>query len=187
MAGSTATCAGGAECDVIGGYLGVSPGTSITGNFEGNIAPTADGEDCATNGLHAWQKGRAMTGDPMLAEMGGETFGPGVHVHGSAINIALTNPLVYLDANGDPDAKFVFNVATTLTTCAESEIVLLNSQDRECLLDSRYGSYHGRRQYLDWQCISRICHNYWNKWEDPRPSHRPNCRDLRNCMRHHGR
>ena len=131
MAGSTATCAGGAECDVIGGYLGVSPGTSITGNFEGNIAPTADGEDCATNGLHAWEKGRAMTGDPMLAEMGGETFGPGVHVHGSAINIALTNPLVYLDANGDPDAKFVFNVATTLTTCAESEIVLLNSAKTE--------------------------------------------------------
>eukprot|EP00579_Thalassiosira_antarctica_P024652 CAMPEP_0202012462 /NCGR_PEP_ID=MMETSP0905-20130828/23443_1 /ASSEMBLY_ACC=CAM_ASM_000554 /TAXON_ID=420261 /ORGANISM="Thalassiosira antarctica, Strain CCMP982" /LENGTH=629 /DNA_ID=CAMNT_0048571725 /DNA_START=194 /DNA_END=2083 /DNA_ORIENTATION=- len=126
MAGSTATCAGSFYCDVIGGYLAVSPGTSITGNFVCDVMSTIDSDACATDGLAAWMTGRAMTGNPMLAEVGGEMFGPGVYVHESAINIALTNPVVTLDAGGDPDAVFIFNAGTTLTTSAGSEIVLLN-------------------------------------------------------------
>jgi hypothetical protein len=33
FAGSAATCAGAPDCHVIGGFLGISPGTSYTGNF----------------------------------------------------------------------------------------------------------------------------------------------------------
>jgi hypothetical protein len=132
MAGSTATCAGSFDCDIIGGYLGVSPaGTSVTGNFDGVIALTEDSTGCAADGLAAWTLGRATTGTTMVAEMGGKTFSPGVHTHGSAINIASTNPKVYLDAKGDPDAVFVFNVGTTLTTCAGSEIVLLDGARKD--------------------------------------------------------
>ena len=126
MAGSTATCAGSSHCDIIGGYLAVSPGTSITGNFDGNLAPNMASTACATNGLDAWKTGRAKAGDTMFAEMGGKTFTPGVYVHKSAINIALTNPVVYLDAAGVPDAQFIFNIGSTLTTSAMSKIVLLN-------------------------------------------------------------
>jgi hypothetical protein len=122
LAGSAATCAGAAKCDILGGYVAVFPGPSVTGNFGSQI-----GEACAVDGLATWQKGRAMSstsGTSMLAEMGGVTFTPGVHTHASAINIALASPKVYLDAQGDPNAQFIFNVGSTLTTCAKSEIVL---------------------------------------------------------------
>jgi hypothetical protein len=136
MAGSAATCAGTFDCDIRGGSLGVSPGTSITGNFRENVAdvvPTADSAVCAADGLAVWKAGRAMTGgDSMNAEMGGVRFGPGLHTHGSSINIALANPTVYLDA-GDlgEDAVFIFNAGSTLTTCAGSKIVLENGAKEE--------------------------------------------------------
>jgi hypothetical protein len=72
------------------------------------------------------------SGKPMLAEMGGVTFTPGVYTHASAINIAASaKPVVYLDADGDSSAVFIFNVGTTLTTSAGSEIVLLNGARKE--------------------------------------------------------
>ena len=125
-AGTTATCAGAPACDVVGS-IGVYPGTSITGNFVGTITSTAAVNiGCAADGLVAWTLGRLMTGTAIVAEMGGVTFAPGVYTHASAINIALDNPTVTLDAQGDANAVFIFNVGTTLTTCANSEIVLLN-------------------------------------------------------------
>mmetsp|Transcript_640 Transcript_640/g.1267 ORF Transcript_640/g.1267 Transcript_640/m.1267 type:complete len:480 (+) Transcript_640:242-1681(+) len=124
MAGSTATCAGSFDCDIIGGHLAVSPGTSITGNFVGDVG---SGAGCAIDGLAAWKAGRAMpTGTLMLAEMGGKTFTKGIYTHGSALNIALTDNVVYLDAQGDPNAQFIFNIGSTLTTSAGSKIVLQN-------------------------------------------------------------
>jgi hypothetical protein len=62
----------------------------------------------------------------MSAEMGGETFPPGIHSYGEGINIALNNPKVVLDAQGDGDAVFIFHAGTTLTTCAGSRIELKN-------------------------------------------------------------
>jgi hypothetical protein len=133
MAAATATCAGAANCDIISGYLGVSPGTSITGNFQGDILDSNAHSNalCATDGLAAWNAGTAISSaTTMLAEMGGLTFTPGVYTH-EVINIALANPKVYLDAQGDPHAKFIFNVGTTLTTCAKSETVLVNGARKE--------------------------------------------------------
>jgi hypothetical protein len=63
----------------------------------------------------------------MEAEMGGLTFKPGLHKHGSAINIAPANPEVFLDAEGNSDAVFIFVAGSTLVTCAHSKIVLLNN------------------------------------------------------------
>ena len=131
MAGSTATCAGSFDCGITGGHLAVSPGTSITGKFVGDVVSPTASADCATDGLAAWKMGRAMTGTPMLAEMGGKTFGPGTHTHGSAINIALTNPVVQLDAGGDPTAQFIFNIGSTLTTSAGSKVELLNGANAD--------------------------------------------------------
>jgi hypothetical protein len=132
MMGSTATCAGSLDCDIIGGYLGVSKGVSYSGNFVGDIASTADSAGCAEDALAAWKAGSARTiGETMFADMGGVTFIPGVYTSGSAINIALANPKVYLDAEGDTFAVFIFNLGSTLTTCAGSEVVLLNGAKKE--------------------------------------------------------
>ena len=124
MAGSTATCAG--SCEVLGN-IGVSPGTSITGMFDS--APV-DATRCAADGLAALTSGFIKSGNfgELMAtgEMGGVTFTPGVYTHGTAITIALTNPTVYLDAQDDENAVFIFVAGTTLTTCAGSNIVLLN-------------------------------------------------------------
>jgi hypothetical protein len=133
MAASTATCAGAPSCDIVGGYLGVYPGTSSTGNFAGDIVSTEDiTAPCAEDGLAAWNVGRAMTSEEpsMPAEMGGVTFSPGVHTNESPITVAA-NREVYLDANGDSSAVFIFNAALTLTTGANSEIVLLNGAKKE--------------------------------------------------------
>jgi hypothetical protein len=139
MAGSKATCNGAANCEILGGNLDVSPGdvagTSITGNFLiSDVTTNVDSDVCAADGLAAWSAGTAKTGTAMLAEMGGLTFTPGVYTHGSAINIGLANPVVYLDAQGDKDAVFIFNAGTTLTTCAGSQIVLLNEAKSENVL-----------------------------------------------------
>jgi hypothetical protein len=132
MAGSTATCAGSLDCDIIGGYLGVYPGTVATGKFAGDIALTADTALCAADGLAAWKVGSATKSDEpsMLAEMGGVTFKPGVHTNELSINIAA-NREVYLNAGGNSSAVFIFNVGSTLTTGANSKIVPLNGARRE--------------------------------------------------------
>jgi hypothetical protein len=130
MVYSTATCAGAPDCPVGGGKRGVFPGTSITGNFVGEVADTRLQEDtCNRDRIAALAYGVDVgTSQPvnMAAEMGGLTFTPGVHSFGSGLNIALANPIVTLDAGDDEDAVFIFYAGSTLVTCANSEIVLLN-------------------------------------------------------------
>jgi hypothetical protein len=145
MAQAAATCAGAPPCVITGGLIGVAVADTLsTGNFistiyddlADNIAEltkTADKEGCAIDGLAAWTAGTAMLLDEetsnnnMVAEMGGVVFTPGVHTHEESINIASANPTVYLDGEGDPDSVFIFVAGSTLTTCAQSEIVLVNS------------------------------------------------------------
>ena len=39
--------------------------------------------------------------------------------------------MVYLDAQGEPAAKFIFQAGSTLTTCAGSNIQLLNGANQK--------------------------------------------------------
>jgi len=133
MAGSAATCAGASNCDIPIGKLGA--GTAITGNFAGDILAIDsnwNAAGCARDGLAALNAGKARAaGVNMIAEMGGMTFTPGTYTHGSAINIALANPIVTLDGEGDENAVFIFIAGSTLTTCAFSQIVLQNGANAE--------------------------------------------------------
>ena len=70
-------------------------------------------------------------GTAMPAELVGVTFTPGLYTHGSSINIALINLVVTLTVQGDPDAVFIFRAGSTLTSCAGSQIVLLNGSKAE--------------------------------------------------------
>ncbi len=60
------------------------------------------------------------------ADLGGMTLMPGVYC--SASSMGLTGALT-LDAEGDSNAVWVFQTGSTLTTAAESSVVLINGAD----------------------------------------------------------
>ncbi|MET0530176.1 MAG: ice-binding family protein [Microvirga sp.] len=118
----------------INGNIGVSPGSSVTGS--GSITLTgaifvADAVALqAQNDLTALYNFLAL--QPASADLSGQDLGsfgvlnpltPGVYNFASSAQ--LTGTLV-LDAQGDPDAVFIFNIDSTLTTASGSSVVLVN-------------------------------------------------------------
>ena len=129
LAGTTVTSAG---VSTIGGDIGVSPGTAITGFGPGTLTGSKEGgnptaaaaqTDLAT--AYADVAGRtATTTVAALGEAGpGQTLGPGVYAHGSGLELAGT---LNLNAGGDPDAVFIFQAGSTLGTAAGSTVNLQN-------------------------------------------------------------
>jgi hypothetical protein len=127
LAGSTITNVG---TTVINGDLGLSPGTSVTGFPPGVV----NGEQHITDAAAAQAKislsdayDDAESQGPATTiaggTLGGLTLVPGVY--NSAAAIGLTGTLT-LDADGDPDAVWIFQAGTTLTTAANSSVVLIN-------------------------------------------------------------
>jgi hypothetical protein len=112
---------------VVGGDLGVSPGTSITGFPPGVVtgslhagdSSAASAQDAATTAYDD-AAGRTATGS-VGPDLGGQTFGPGVYVASSTLVVTGT---ATLDAHGDPSAVFVFRIGSTLTTASGSTIAL---------------------------------------------------------------
>jgi len=144
---------------VIRGDLGVSPGTGIVGFPGGKVvdgtihttgdAPTQAQKDAAAAyaDLASQQCNVRLTGQ----DLGGQTLAPGVYCFPTGA-AALTGELV-LDAQGDPDAVFVFQVGTTLTTAAKSSVRVANSGQRPDEGAQAAGSRAARRDSL--------CHVYW--------------------------
>ena len=60
----------------------------------------------------------------IVADLGGQTLTTGVYNSGSSIGITGT---VTLDGAGDPNAVFIFQAGSTLTTAANSQVVLIGS------------------------------------------------------------
>ncbi|MCG6121556.1 MAG: ice-binding family protein [Microvirga sp.] len=129
LAGSTITNTG---PTVINGNIGVSPGTAITGFPPGTVlAPYAIFRNeavavqaqvdltTAYNILAA----RPATVDITGQDLGGLTLTPGVY--NSANSSQLTGNLT-LDAQGDPNAVFILQIGSTLTTASASSITLIN-------------------------------------------------------------
>lgn len=127
LAGSTVTNTG---PTVIDGDLGLSPGTSVTGFPPGQVTGTGHVADSvasqAKNDLAAAYGDAAAR--PITAtvpvELGGSTRTSGVY--GSpAGTFGITGALT-LDAQGDPNAVFIFKAASTLTTASASSVNLIN-------------------------------------------------------------
>jgi hypothetical protein len=116
---------------VITGIVGLSPGTAVTG-FPPGIAtePFDVADGAAAQGqldlVSAWTTlkdepcGTTLTS----ADLGGLTLTPGVYCFTSS-SASLTGA-VTLDAQGQADAAFVFQIASTLTTAAGASVVVTN-------------------------------------------------------------
>ena len=132
LAGSTVTSSG---PTVIDGNLGVSPGTAITGitgiapggpgsvtgsiNSANPVALQAQSELTAAYNAAA---GAASTATKS-GDLGGQTLFAGVYTSSSSLGITGT---VTLDAQNNPNAQFIFQIASALTTATSSNVQLIN-------------------------------------------------------------
>lgn len=129
LAGSAVTNTG---SSVIAGDVGVSPGTSVTGFPPGVVMPpgvihSADAaaaqaqSDLTTayNSLEATPSLVDLTG----TNLGGLTLTPSVY--GFTSSAQLTGNLT-LDAQGNPDAIFIFKTGSSLITSSGSSVVVIN-------------------------------------------------------------
>ena len=114
---------------MINGNLGISPGESLTGFPPGTVTGTIDLGDAAApaqsalNSAYADAAGRAYDGT-FSGDQNGAVFGPGVYRTNAAFE--LDGGTMVLDAHGDPNAVFIFQVGGALTPSAGSNIGLIN-------------------------------------------------------------
>jgi len=115
---------------VMTGDLGVWPGTAVTGFPPGIVGGTqhinnGTAQQAQADALTAYNDlaGRATTQILTGTDLGGLTLTPGVYTFASSA--FLTGQLT-LDAQGDPNAQFVFQMGSTLITASDSSIIGIN-------------------------------------------------------------
>ena len=128
LAGSAVTNTG---ATIVHGSLGVSPGMAVTGFPPGSVSggTTHAGDAVAMqaqndlttayNFAAGESCGTSLTG----MDLGGLTLTPGVYCFSSSAQ--LTGALT-LNSQGNPNAVFVFQIGSTLTTASASSVVFTN-------------------------------------------------------------
>ncbi len=128
----------------VGGNVGVSPGTSVTGFPPGIVSDgTIHSADAAALQAKADlviayndAASRSVTADLTSQDLGGLTLTTGVYKFSSSAQLTGT---LTLDAQGDPEAVFIFQIGSTLTTASGSAISLINGA-RFCRVFWQVGS-----------------------------------------------
>jgi hypothetical protein len=126
LAGTEVTCITGGFIDA---DIGIAPGSTLTGfgpctysgvtNLGNAIATQAQND--LTTAYNTLAGLPCPPANNIVADIGGTTLAAGVHC--TAIGINVTGPLT-LDGGGDPDAVFVFQAGSSLTTAGS--VVLIN-------------------------------------------------------------
>jgi hypothetical protein len=114
---------------LLNGDLGVWSGTSITGFPPGIVNGNTHDDDAVamqaqsdSTTAYNFAAGQSPTGSLSGSVGAGQTLKPGVYNESSAL---LLNGTLYLDAQGDPAAVFIFQIGSTLTTGSASHVVLI--------------------------------------------------------------
>jgi tetrahydromethanopterin S-methyltransferase subunit B len=124
LAGSAVTSTGGT---MVNGDLGISPGTTLTG------APTVNGTTHLADPVAAQAQldlttayndaaGRTVGAVTVAGNLGGQTLTPGLYKSTSSLEISSGD--LTLDAQGDANAVFIFQMASTLTTTTSRQVIL---------------------------------------------------------------
>ena len=128
LGGSTVTNGG---LTVVAGDLGVSPGTDITGFPPGVVVGAQHAADpTAAQGIadlgtaYDDAKGRTLCPVTVAGNLGGLTLAPGLYMSTSSLEISSGD--LTLDGQGDSNAIFIFQMATTLTTTVGRQVILTN-------------------------------------------------------------
>lgn len=129
LAGTTVTNTGPSS---VGGDLGVSPGTAVVGFPPGiviNGAIFAGGSVAAqaqadlTTAYNDLAGRTAPAPATVSGNLGGQTLAPGIYK--STSTLAISSGDLTLDARGDPNAIFIFQIASSLTTTVGTKVVLI--------------------------------------------------------------
>ena len=124
LASSTVTNTG---ATTVNGNLGVSPGTGLTGG------PTVNGTIHLGDSVAAQAQldlttayndaaGRTVGAITLSGNLGGMTLAPGLYHSTSSLEISSGD--LTLDAQGDPNAVFIFQMASTLVTTSGRQVIL---------------------------------------------------------------
>jgi hypothetical protein len=117
---------------ILTGDLGVSPGAAITGFPPGLVVPPASihaGDAIAaqahSDAVIAYNNLAGLPSNVNLTgiDLGGLTLAPGVYTFASSAQLTGT---LTLDAQGDPNAEFIFQIGSTITTASSSNVLEIN-------------------------------------------------------------
>lgn len=130
LAATTATNTG---TSIIGGDIGVYPGTALTGfgspTTISGVLHAGDfvAQNAQTAASAAFTSGMALTPNTTLSattfELGGSVLVPGVYSVGSAASVS-TNMI--FNGGGNPNASWIFQIGSTLVTSASVQMVCTN-------------------------------------------------------------
>ena len=126
LAGSTVTSTG---ATTVNGDVGVSPGTAITGFPPGLVNGTIHAGDSTAaqaeldlTTAYNDAAGRTVGAVTVAGNLGGLTLTPGLYKSTSSLEISSGD--LTLDAQGNANAVFIFQIASTLTTTAGRQVIL---------------------------------------------------------------
>ena len=127
LAGSTVTSQGPTS---VTGNIGVSPGTAVTGFPPGTVTggaiqagnPSAAQAEADLTTAYNDAAGRTLCAVTVAGNIGGQTLSPGLYKSTSSLAVSSGN--LTLDAQGDPNAVFIFQMASTLTVTSGLKVIL---------------------------------------------------------------
>ncbi len=127
LAGSAVTSTGPTS---ITGDLGVSPGTAITGFPPGTVVGAQHaGDPTSAQGIadlttaYNDAAGRTLCAVTVAGNLGGQTLTPGLYKSTSSLAVSAGD--LTLDGQGDGNAVFIFEMASTLTTTSGRQVILI--------------------------------------------------------------
>jgi hypothetical protein len=119
----------GEQTTIATGNVGMSPGTSVTGNYQttGSTeinSPAAN--QCASDRIKAYNHLRAATCGTIKSELGGQTLTPGVYCDNGSTDLTLNSDLTL-----SGDGEFIFQASSNFQSKLNTRVILIDGAKAE--------------------------------------------------------